>query len=253
MKNHIFKVEAKRGSYSAGFYIGILVLTAAGIIGAGDLKDAMGEIDYIGSYVWCTESWYQGMHSEIFIFLLPVACTLPASASYLEDLQNGILMYIMPRTSRKRYDFSKVVNCGLYGGLAAACSLLLLLVVNVIRYPLNNMQFMQWKNMGMSYHMALLENILILCLNGMLYALTGGLVGAITANRYMAYAAPFIFYYVVSTLAEAYLKNRWMLSPKEWMIPQQTGAVETIIFLIVLIIVTGTGYYFKIKRGWENG
>ena len=44
MKNHIFKVEAKRGSYSAGFYIGILVLTAAGIIGAGDLKDAMGEI-----------------------------------------------------------------------------------------------------------------------------------------------------------------------------------------------------------------
>lgn len=86
MKNHIFKVEAKRGSYSAGFYIGILVLTAAGIIGAGDLKDAMGEIDYIGSYVWCTESWYQGMHSEIFIFLLPVACTLPASASYLEDL-----------------------------------------------------------------------------------------------------------------------------------------------------------------------
>ena len=108
---------------------------------------------------------------------------------------------------------------------------------------------MQWKNMGMS----LLENILILCLNGMLYALTGGLVGAITKNRYMAYAAPFIFYYVVSTLAEAYLKNRWMLSPKEWMIPQQTGAVETIIFLIVLIMVTGTGYYFKIKRGWENG
>ena len=106
--------------------------------------------------------------------------------------------------------------------------------------------------MGMSYHMALLENILILCLNGMLYALTGGLVGAITKNRYMAYAAPFIFYYVVSTLAEAYLKNRW-ISPKEWMIPQQTGAVETIIFLIVLIIVTGTGYYFKIKRGWENG
>ncbi len=65
-------------------------------------------------------------------FLLPVACTLPASASYLEDLQNGISMYIMPRTSRKRYGFSKVVNCGLYGGLAAACSLLLLLVVNVI-------------------------------------------------------------------------------------------------------------------------
>lgn len=47
--------------------------------------------------------------------------------------------------------------------------------------------------MGMSYHMALLENILILCLNGMLYALTGGLVGAITKNRYMAYADPLSF------------------------------------------------------------
>ena len=68
MKNHIFKVEAKRGSYSAGFYIGILVLTVAGIIGAGDLKDAMGEIDYIGSYVWCTESWYQ----QLPLYLLQV-------------------------------------------------------------------------------------------------------------------------------------------------------------------------------------
>ena len=60
--------------------------------------------------------------------------------------------------------------------------------------------------MGMSYHMALLENILILCLNGMLYALTGGLVGAITKNRYMAYAAPFIFllccFYIGRSISE---------------------------------------------------
>ena len=252
MKNHIFKVEAKRGSYSAGFYIGILVLAAAGIIGAGDLKDAMGEIDYIGSYVWCTESWYRGMNSEIFIFLLPVVCTLPASASYLEDLQNGMLMYIIPRTSRKRYSFSKVVNCGLYGGLAVVCSLLILLVLNVIRYPLNNMQFMQWKNLGMSYHLDLLGKILILCLNGVLYALAGGLAGAIMVNRYMAYAAPFIFYYVVSTLTEAYLKHQWMFNPKEWMRPQQAGCLEIMMILAVLIIAAGTGYYFTIERRWED-
>lgn len=253
MKNHIFKVEAKRGSHSIGFYIGIVVLVAAGIIGAGDIKDTMGEIDYIGSYIWSSESWYQGMNSEIFIFLLPVVCTLPASASYLEDLQNGMLMYIMPRTSRKRYGFSKIVNCGLYGALVVMCTLLLLLLMNVIQYPLNSMQLMQWKNMEMSYHLALLKNILVLCLNGILYALAGGLAGAVTENRYMAYAAPFIFYYVVSTLAEAYLKNYWILSPKEWMRPQQSGCLETVILLIALIIITGSGYYFKIERGWGNG
>ena len=253
MKNHIFKVEAKRGIYSIGFYIGILALAAAGIIGAADLKDAIGEIDYIGSYVWCTESWYQGMNSEIFIFLLPVACTLPASASYLEDLQNGMLMYIMPRTSRKRYGFSKIVNCGLYGALVVMCVLLLLLLMNIIRYPLNSMQLIQWKNLEIAYHFVLLKNILVLCLNGILYALAGGLAGTVTENRYMAYAAPFIFYYVVSTLAEAYLKNWWILNPKEWMRPQQAGYLETVILLMMLIVVTGSGYYFKIERRWRNG
>ena len=252
MRNHIFKVEAKRGIYFVGFYISILVLAAAGIIGAGDLKDTIGQIDYIGSYVWCTESWYRGMNSEIFTFLLPMACTLPVSASYLEDLQNGMLMYIIPRTSRKRYSWSKIVNCGIYGGVTVMCALLLILLLSAIRYPVNNMQLMQLKSFGISYHLVLLENLLILCMNGVLYALAGGLAGAITANRYMAYAAPFIFYYVVSTLTEAYLKNYWMFNPKEWMRSQQAGGREMMIILVVLIIVTGTGYYFAIERRWEN-
>lgn len=132
------------------------------------------------------------------------------------------------------------------------CALLLILLLSAIRYPVNNMQLMQLKSFGISYHLVLLENLLILCMNGVLYALTGGLAGAITANRYMAYAAPFIFYYVVSTLTEAYLKNYWMFNPKEWMRSQQAGGLEMMIILVVLIIVTGTGYYFAIERRWEN-
>lgn len=111
---------------------------------------------------------------------------------------------------------------------------------------------MQWKNLGMSYHLDLLGKILILCLNGVLYALAGGLAGAIMVNRYMAYAAPFIFYYVVSTLTESYLKHQWMFNPKEWMRPQQAGCLEIMMILAVLIIAAGTGYYFTIERRWED-
>lgn len=252
MKDRVFVVELNRGFYSAGLYIGILILMIAGIVGAGNLIETMQEIDYVRSQVRCIEAVYYGMSSEIFTYLLPIACTLPMSASWLEDFQSGMQPYIMLKTTKLKYQWSKIINCGLFGGMTVVFSILLLMVVNYIRYPMIDMEFVQWQMIDMTYQLEFLKIGFILSLNGILYAVFGGVISVLTNSRYMAYAAPFIFYYVVSTLVSAYLEDMWMLNPKEWMSAQRGDFSSIIGILLILIIIAVAGYYLITERRWEN-
>lgn len=250
--DRIFRVEFKRGFYSIGLYIGILILVTGGLIGAGDIVESIAALDYTGGGISFTDAAYYAMGSEAFTFLLPVVCTLPMSVSYLEDLQSGTLPYILLRTTKRRYKWSKVLSCGLFGGVVVATSILILLAVYYARYPINGAGIEQWKMLDASYCLDFLLTAFILSLNGVFYAILGGMIAAFTNNRYMAYAAPFIFYYVASTLFDAYLADIWVINPKEWMTVQLSSSSAVITILMILNVVTVTGYWFIIGRRGEN-
>ena len=94
--------------------------------------------------------------------------------------------------------------------------------------------------------------IFILCLNGIFYAIFGGVIATVTNNSYMAYAAPFIFYYVISTLTSAYIPDIWIVNPREWMMVEQRRSIYVIGIIIFLIILAAKGYAFIIERRWRN-
>ena len=250
--NRVFQVEFKRGFYSIGFYIGIIILVIGGMIGAGDIVEYMSEVDYLGEGIRFMEAVCQAMRSEAFTFLLPVVCTLSMSASYLEDLQSGTLHYVLLRTTKRRYKWSKVLNCGLFGGLVVAAAILFLLGISFVRYPISGAEIDLWKMLDVTYYLYFLQTVLILWLNGSFYALLGGVIAAFVNNRYMAYAAPFIFYYVASTLFDAYLANIWMINPKEWMIVRLSSPAAVLTILLILNGVTIVGYLKIIERRGKN-
>lgn len=250
--DRIFQVELKRGFYSIGLYIGILILVTGGLLGASDIVESMAALDYTGGGIPFTDAVYYAVGSEAFTFLLPVVCTLPMSVSYLEDLQSGTLSYILLRTTKRRYKWSKVLSSGLFGGLVVAASILILLTVYYARYSVSEVGIEQWKLLDGAYYLHFLQTALILCLNGVLYAILGGMIAAFTNNRYMAYAAPFIFYYVASTLFDAYLGNVWIINPKEWMTVQLSSSSAVIKLLLILNVVTVTGYWFIIGEKREK-
>lgn len=247
-----FGIEFKRGFYSAGFYVSILLIAAAGVIGAGNM------LEYIGSGIMpegeirFIAAAYYALYSEALCFIIPVACTLAMSASYLEDLQSGMIYYIMLRTTKRRYRLSKVWNCTLFGGLVTFFAFLLLLVVFFIMFPVNSLEITYLKTQDEQYYLHLLQRVVILMLNGSFYALLGGAIAAFTNNKYMAYAAPFIFYYVITTLLQAYLADLYLINPREWLMVQysKVGVVAAIlVFANVLVTIC---YSKIIGRRWKN-
>ena len=249
--NRIFRIEFRRGFYSLGFYLSILLLAAAGWISAGDILGYLAGVAYIEGGIRFLEAAYQALCSEPFALLVPVACTLAMSAAYVEDLQSGTLQYILLRTTKSRYRWSKVVNCAIFGGMAVAAAILILLVACFARCLFTSAEAAQWKTVGAAYFLSFLRRILILWLNGSFYALLGGLIATFVNNRYMAYAAPFIFYYVISTLMDAYLSNLRLINPKEWLLERSASPTSILAILIVANIVAALAYSKAIERGWR--
>ena len=250
MMDRVFQMEFKRGFYSAGFYAGVILMAAAGLIGAGDVMGYLAEVEYIEGELRFSNAVFQAMCSEPFTFMLPIACTLAMSASYMEDLQSGMLRYIVLRTSKKKYRRSKVLNCALSGIMTAAAAVLILLVVFFVKYPLNGAEMEQLRTLGMLYHLYFWERVVIVCLNGAFYAVLGGLAASFADSRYLAYAAPFIFYYVISTLLDAYLEKFWLLNPRELLMARFMPQTEVLFVLAGLNMIVLAGYSRIIERRW---
>ena len=248
--DRVFQMEFKRGFYSAGFYAGVILMAAAGLIGAVDGMGYLAEVEYIEGELRFSNAVFQAMCSEPFTFMLPIACTLAMSASYMEDLQSGTLCYILLRTSKKTYRRSKVLNCALSGIMTAAAAILILLVISLAKCPLNGAEMEQFRTLGMLYHLYFWERVGIVCLNGAFYAVLGGLAASFADSRYLAYAAPFIFYYVISTLLDAYLEKLWLLNPRELLLARFMPQTKVLFVLAGLNVIVLAGYSRIIERRW---
>ncbi|PWJ47890.1 hypothetical protein [Faecalicatena contorta] len=235
----IFQIEFKRRFYSAGFYVSILLLVAAGAIGSYSTVEYIRDMGLPKGEIRFIVTVYQALYSEAFTFILPIACTLVASASYLEDLQSGILRYVMLRTTKKRYRWSKVINCALFGMFVIVIAFLLMLVIFFTVFFPNHGEIQYLKTLDIPYISQFLQRVVVLGLNGSFYALLGGAIAIITNNKYMAYAAPFIFYYVISTLLGAYFTGAYIINPKEWLLVRFSlpGVILAILAVVNIIVI----------------
>lgn len=232
-------IEFKRGFYSAGFYVSVLLLVAAGVIGSYSTVEYIRDMGMPEGEIRFIVTVYQALYSEAFTFILPIACTLVASASYIEDLQSGILRYVMLRTTKKRYCWSKVINCALFGMLVIVIAFLLMLVIFFAIFFPNHGEIQHLKILDIPYLSQFLQRVLILGFNGSFYALLGGIISIVTNNKYMTYAAPFIFYYVISTLLGAYFTDAYVINPKEWLLVRfsSSGVILAILAVINIIVI----------------
>lgn len=92
----------------------------------------------------------------------------------------------------------------------------------------------------------------ILCINSSFYALLGGVISVGSNNRYMAYASPFILYYIISTLLKAYLSDYPILNPEEWMLLRISSESQVIVILLAANLIAGTGYLIMMERRWKH-
>ena len=246
--------DIKRALTGKGFLIGVVGLV---------LVIALSSIQSIIEAARSTTLLQNGFHGQLVMdallsnwvtLALPILCALPFTAAFVDDIKSGFIKQYLHRTGTVQYIKAKLIACALSGGLVLFFGI-------IIAYALSSLVFTPMElalgaeEIAQPYLAQLLMAAATLFFSGAFWSLVGFTFAALTMSKYMAYASPFILYYVLIILNERYFEDLYVLYPKEWLFPSDTwvmGSFGVILLLIELIAVISLVFVITAKRRLGN-
>ena len=194
------------------------------------------------------------LSSEAMALALPILAALPYTASFIDDVKSGFIKEYLPRTTVPRYIAGKAVGCAVSGGLALALGIL-------AAYGFAALMFLPmeaYPKAGESvpnYFGNLMETALMFFASGAFWSLTGMTFAALTNSIYMAYASPFVLFYLLIILYERYFDKLFVLYPREWLNPSPRwvfGKIGVAVLLIEFSLLMALAFAYAAKRRLER-
>ncbi len=188
----------------------------------------------------------KALHSDTVLLCVPIVAAVPFTTAFIDDIKSGFIKHFLTRTRFNSYIIGKITACAVAGGLALGIGMglgtfAIKLIVTPIEAPMYVGQEHIWK----------LTGLIPFFLSGALWSLVGMLLSAITMNKYMAYASPFIIYYVFVILAERYFRKAYVLNPQNYITGAggwDLGAKSIYITLGLLIVGISLIFYIVAQR-----
>ena len=242
----VFITDIKRAFTSPGFFAAITISTLAGLIGGRDTTVMLahgGALEAMGE-VW-EQIMFAAMYSQIFLLVLPILCSLPHTGAFADEINSKFARLYLPRAGRWRYLVSRTISTALSGGIAITLGVLLLMVIYIIAFP--PLGLAQAGVDIIPKLFTLFQAVVLLFFNACLWALIGGIAAAVMRNKYIAYASPFILYYVATSFQQRYYQSSYLASPQEWIMPGHTNWYITFGVVIGLCIVASVTYHLLMK------
>ena len=188
--------------------------------------------------------------SDAMTLALPILAALPFTASFVNDQKSGFIKYYLHRTDRKKYVAGKGLACWISGGSVLVLGLLLSYAIFAAAFIL--LEDPAAKEIGGSLFSAgFLKSLVLMFLSGAFWSLCGLEAAAMSGSKYMAYASPFIVYYVLIILHERYFDQVYSLYPKEWIRPSSRwmlGEWGVILLLLGLTAALAAVFFCTVKR-----
>ena len=190
------------------------------------------------------------LQSDTMVLIVPIICALPYTTAFIDDAKSGFIKEYLPRTTIKDYIIGKVLACYLSGGLVIFIGIF-------CAYGLSALIFIpmeaaaEAEAVAPPYLYELFNKSLSFFFTGGFLSLLGMLFATATNSRYMAYASPFIIYYVLIILQERYFDNMYVLYPKEWLNPSDKwilGNWGVILLLLECALITALCFAIAAKR-----
>lgn len=254
MKRYTIQSDIKRAICSKGFISGaaslLIIIVFAGmesIIGVTRATDPL-ENGFHAQFI------LDALQSDAFTLALPILCALPFTTAFVDDMKSGFVKQYLGRTSRKQYIKGKLIACGLSGGLVLFVGILIAFGVAYLVFTPMELALTA-EQVSEPYLAQLIIKAFILALSGMFWSLIGFTFSALTMNRYMAYASPFILYYVLIILHERYFDWLYVLYPKEWLFPASEwvlGDLGIILLIAELTLIISLWFALVAKRRLDN-
>lgn len=186
------------------------------------------------------------LHSNTVAPFIPILAVLPFTASYIEDVKSRFARFILIRIDYNTYLASRVLVCCLSGGLVIVTGTLLAWGVSALLFlPMEVAAEASSEAAAL-----LLKTCVLLSLNGGFWSVLGMTMSTIMESKYIAYASPFIVYYLLVILYERYFPDAWLIYPKNWLNPEiwPYGVGSAALFLLELTFLCGLVFYIRGKR-----
>ncbi len=252
--NHAINSDIKRALSSRGFIMGVvgffIVIIFASMESIIQVTRAAGPLQngFHAQFI------LEALQSNTFTMALPILCTLPFTTAFVDDMKSGFIKQYLARTSRKQYIEGKLIACGLSGGLVLVAGILAAYFISFLVFtPME--RALEEGQAAPPYLAELILKAMMLAISGMFWALVGFTFAALTMSRYMAYASPFILYYILIILHERYFAWLYVVYPKEWLFPQQQwvlGDIGTILLIAELTWIVGRLFVLLAKRKLDH-
>ena len=261
-----FKADLKRALLSWGFIVAVVGMAVSAFFGVFDqlLPIFQGQMTAAGLPAgYSVQLSIASLQSDVVLLVMPILAALPFTTAFVDDYKSKYLREYLPRTGKKEYVISRVSVTALSGGLTLFLGVILIcLIFTLILTPIEIVPQAMMDNTAMSEvntidvtaqltFVDLMGRAFLLFLSGLLWSLVGALFATLTMSKYMAYASPFIFYFVLIILSQRYFTNIYVLNPQEWMNPSElwnAGIWGAALLLIELIVLLSVCYGFLIQR-----
>ena len=257
--NNTFKnalqTDMKRATKSWGFYVSAIGFFIC--IFVGGLEQILQVLQNKEMQVlptnFCIELLLTALSSDTVLFIMPVLCALPFTAAFLDDYTSGYIWLYLPRSTEKSYTKARVWTTAISGGLSpvlgfsVAAAMVMLFLYPMEMTPVAE-QMAEGSAVSQVYFVDFIGRLLLFFVNGSFWSLVGGLSATLTQSKYMAYAAPFIFYYFLIILCERYLPTLYVLHPHQWVAPQTYWNFGQAALLVVGITIFMGLLYSSVMR-----
>lgn len=243
--------DIKRAFGSWGFIAGIAGMAVAILIGcSGDIVSIMQSENDILPYGYHADMLFTALNSDVMLLCVPILSALPYTAAFVDDYKSGYIKEYLPRSGKERYIKGKVFATGLSGGLVLFIGIMAIYIV--FMFVFTPMEAVLEEGMvQQSMFAGVLGKACLFFLCGCLWSLAGALLASVTMSKYMAYASPFIIYYVLVILCERYIKNVHILNPQGWLTAPEYwpgGGWGIALFLVELIAIISLGFSISVSR-----
>ena len=237
-----------------GMYIGILSATVVLLLST--VQDVLlafrsEELLQNGFHHTCVMN---ALTSDAMTLALPIIAALPFTSSFIDDIKSGFVTEYLPRTTKSGYLLGKIFGSLVSGGLSVSLGVLLgYLVAALVFSPME--AALEPGAAARPYFEELMGKALLFFCSGAFWSLVGLTLATLTNSKYMAYASPFVLYYVLIILYERYFDTLYVLYPKEWTNPSafwMWGNAGVVLLLLELSIISGLLFFHAAKRRLEQ-
>ena len=213
----------------------------------------------------------QGMNGYLTLFL-PIIVAFPFMVAFCTERNNGNIRFVIARTGKMRYYFSKFVSCFLSGGLAVLIGLAMFMAAMHLLFPPMSSYNMDIEIYGgaaqQSEFVLNFRYLFSNFLNGAIATMPAFFLSSFCKNPYIITCIPFMFTYVwetvISKLTSSALEEMdsgalefitpfYPSSAQNMFDQRSTVAVTSIAFNAAFVLVFLAGFVVVMSHTRDNG